>query len=56
MGEPGSDPLTNRLRLPLVLRSVVGQRVQDEDLAMQTSLRIELHIELVLIRRTESEL
>ncbi len=32
MGEARGDPLTDGLRLPVILRGVVRQRVQDEHL------------------------
>ncbi len=35
MGEPRGDPLTDGLRLPVILRGVVRQRVQDEHLQIK---------------------
>ena len=36
--EAGSDPLTDGLRLAVILGSVVGQRVQDEHLQFNQSI------------------
>ncbi len=35
VGEPRGDPLTDGLRLPVILRGVVRQRVQDEHLKIK---------------------
>jgi hypothetical protein len=46
VGEPRGDPLTDGLRLPVILRGVVRQRVQDEHLQQGNQY---IHIRILYI-------